>query len=116
MPAPVEAISQQVVWKHPEVKRFARALVAAALERQEEEGFTTDLVEDAARGDGPGIAGTVISILKDAHVIQPMGITNNGVFFPLRRASERPASRSRWLNVYKLASPEIARAFLRANP
>lgn len=114
MSAPSAAINQQVAWKNPEMRRFAVALVKAALALSGED-FTTDVVTDEQRGTGNGIAGSVATILKDAHVLEPVGFTSNGIWYALRRKSERPNAKSRWLNVYRLASPEIAGAFLRNN-
>lgn len=113
MSAPSIAINQ-VAWKNPEMRRFAVALVRAALELKGED-FTTDIVADSIRGDGHGIAGSVTTILKDAHVIVPVGVTQNGIFYAQRAQSTRPNAKNRYLNVYRLASPEIAGAFLRNN-
>ncbi len=114
MSAPREAINQQFAWKNPEMRRFAVALIRAAL-AQGGEDFTTDIVDDSLRGDGHGIAGSVATVLKDAHVIHPVGVTQNGIFYAHRRQSERPGAKARYVNVYKLADRAVAAAFLRAN-
>ena len=110
----LEPISQEVVWKNDEVRRFAVALVAAALECGAEE-WTTDLVPDAVRGSGQGIAGSVVELLKNANVIEPVGILQCGVWYPKRQKSTRPGCRSRYLSVHRLKSAPLARAFVRRN-
>ena len=54
MPAPADAIHQQIAWKNSEMRNFATALVRHALEKLGEGSafFTTDIVSDAERGDG----------------------------------------------------------------
>ncbi len=113
-----EAIAQEVVWKNDEVRRFAVALVAKALETcrmGEDCTFTTDIVPDELRGDGPGIAGSVVELLKNAHVIEPVGITQAGEWYPKRLKSTRPGCKSRYLCVHRLVSVGVARAFLKRN-
>ena len=119
MPAPAEAICQEIAWKNPELRRFCVALVKAAL-AQSDPDFTTDIVPDQVRtcgvdAPGTGMAGSAVTLLKNASVIQPMGITQGGVFYANRRMSERPGAKSRWLNVYHLTSRAIAREFLARN-
>jgi hypothetical protein len=122
MPAPVNAVCQEVIWKNDEVLSFALSLVWHALAEyqpitKENDGstFTTDIVPDAERGSGPGIAGSVITMLQAASVIQPVGIESNKQWYPLRIKSTRPAAAARWVNVYRLASRELAQAFLCRN-
>lgn len=91
------------------------ALVKAALEQGESAQWTTDIVPDDKRGTGPGMAGSAVTILKSAHVIEPVGIVNDGVFFARRQASERPGAKARWLNVYQLVSSATAKSFLEKN-
>ena len=106
-----EAIAQEVVWKNGEMQRFAVALVRRALDAGGH--FTTDIVPDTERGDGSGIAGSVIELLKNANVIQPVGHTHGGQWFALRTKSTRPDRKSAWLCVYQLTSPALAEAFLK---
>jgi hypothetical protein len=104
------AIAQETVWKNAELQRFAVALVKRALARGGH--FTTDIVPDSERGDGPGIAGSVVELLKNASVIQPVGHTHNGQWFALRTQSTRPERKSAWLSVYQLTSAALALEFL----
>ena len=95
------------------------ALVRAALARTEAD-FTTDIVTDGIRElggarSGPGIAGSATTLLKNASVIQAVGVCKDGTFYAARRASERPGAKTRYVNVYRLASREIAEAFLQRN-
>ena len=104
------AIAQEIVLKNPELQRFAVELVRRALPAGGH--FTTDLVPDEIRGDGHGIAGSVVELLKNAGVIQPVGHTHNGQWFALRTKSTRPDRKSAWLCVYQLTSHALAQAFL----
>ena len=105
------AIAQEIVWKNPELQRFAVALVQRAVEKGGH--FTTDIVPDDLRGDGTGIAGSVIELLKNAHVIVPIGHTDaSGQWYALRMKSTRPDRKSAWLCVYQLTSPARAESFL----
>jgi len=114
MPAPAIAIAQQVIWKNDEVHRFAVALVRAALGRRDRgvHTFTTDIVPDAERGTGTGIAGSVVTMLKNANVIQPAGIVRDGKFYAERMMSAREGRKSAWNNVYSLTSGALAAEFL----
>jgi hypothetical protein len=106
-----EAIAQEVVWKNDEIRRFAVNLVRRALAQGGH--FTTDIVPDTERGSGPGIAGSVIELLKNANVIQPVGYTApNGTWYALRCKSTRPDRKSAWLSVYQLTSAGMAESFL----
>jgi len=117
MPAPSTAIAQEVIWKYNQVLVFAVALVEAALVRMKMgvTEFTTDIVPESARGDGPGIPGSVINLLQYAHVIAPAGITQDKVFYPLRIKSTRPGAQARHIGVYRLTSRQMAEAFLARN-
>jgi hypothetical protein len=106
------AIAQEIVWKNSELQRFAVALVRHALE-QGRPLFTTDIVPDLERGDGPGIAGSVIELLKNANVIQPVGHTAEGLWYALRVKSKRPDRKSAWLGCYRLTNDGMAAEFLR---
>lgn len=111
MSAPATAVNQQIVWKNAEMFRFAVALVTHALAAGGE--FTTDIVPDAERGSGPGIAGSVVELLKNASVLAPVGITQHGVWYPKRQKSSRANCNARYLCVYTLTSREVAVEFLR---
>lgn len=106
-----EAIAQEVTWKNGEVQRFAVALVRRALSAGGH--FTTDIVPDDERGDGPGIAGSVVELLKNANVIQPVGHSQHGQWFALRMKSARPGRKGAWNAVYQLTSAGMAEAFLK---
>jgi len=108
------AIAQEIVWKNPELQRFAVALVRHALAKGRPL-FTTDIVPDAARGDGHGIAGSVVELLKNANVIKPVGHMSEGQWYAMRVKSKRPDRKSAWLGVYKLTSAGMAEAFLRCH-
>lgn len=112
-----QGIHQEMVWKHPEMRTFAISLVEHAVELlgQAVSNFTTDVVPDSDRGDGQGVAGSVVELLKNASVIEPVGINADGTWYALRVASERPGSKSRFISVYKLTSRAIAEEFLRRN-
>lgn len=105
-----DAIDQQIIWKNAELQGFAVELVRRALEKGGH--FTTDVVPDTQRGDGHGIAGSAVELLKTAGVIQPVGHTHEGKWFALRTKSSRPDRKSAWLNVYQLTAPAVAQAFL----
>lgn len=111
------AIAQQVIWKNPAIRRFAISLVRHALEQSDR--FTTDIVPDADRLDdhgqplGTGIAGSVIELLKNANLIQPVGHTGmDGAWYALRKKSNRPDRKGAWVCVYRLSNPALARSFL----
>lgn len=108
-----EPICQQVAWKNDEMKRFALALVRHALEAGAE--FTTDIVPDSERGTGTGIAGSVIELLKHAHVLEPVGVLANGEWYPKRIISARPGCKSRYVGVYRLTSRWQAVKFMERN-
>jgi len=105
-----EAIQQQAAWK-PELLRFAVALVRRAV-ASGEAMFTTDIVPDDERGDGPGIAGSAVELLKSANVIKPVGFDHHGEWFAKRQKSTRPDRKGAWLAVYQLTSHGMAEAFL----
>ena len=120
MPAPAPAIMQEVIWKNDEVMSFACSLVRHALEKLNVgvTHFTTDIVPDAERGPmiggkpGNGIAGSVVTMLKNANVVAPVGIYQDKMFFPHRAKSTRASAKTRWLNVYRLTSRQLAESFL----
>lgn len=118
MSVAAEAIAQQVVWKNGEMLRFACALIRRALALPVEPGqFTTDIVPDSERGDGHGIAGSVVDILKKSSLLEPVGIVQRGpdnqpTFYAHRLKSTRADAKSRWLNVYRLTSRALAQEFL----
>ena len=114
MPAPAAAVHQQITWKNSEMLNFATALVRHALEQPGAE-FTTDIVPDAERGDGHGIAGSVVEMLKNASVLEPVGFTQHGIWYAKRVISTRPNCKSRYLCVHRLCSRASAEEFLRRN-
>jgi hypothetical protein len=106
-----DAICQQFVWKSPEMLRFAVNLVKEA--RKAGGVFTADIVPTEQRGTGQGIAGSVMSSLVKAGVIEAVGHKDaNGNWFALRRKAARPERNGAWLSVYRLSSNGIADAFL----
>lgn len=106
------AIQQQIVWKNYEVRSFAVSLIRHALMLAT---FTTDIVPDAERGNGTGIAGTCIEVLRTAGLIEPVGIIQGGTFYQHRIKSTRPGRNGAWINVYQLTSIALAHEFLRRN-
>lgn len=112
-----EAIAQEVVWKNDEIRHFAVELVSRALEQTVAgaQHFTTDIVPDAERGTGTGIAGSVVELLKNANVLEPVGIWSGGKWYPEREKSTRPGCKARYLCVLKLKSRAMAETFLRRN-
>jgi hypothetical protein len=109
-----QAIHTEIVWKNPEVQNFAVALVKHALELNGQ-NFTTDIVPDTERGSGTGIAGTVVELLKNAGLVESVGVVQHGVFYQHRMKSTRDGRNSAWLNVYRLKSHGLAQEFLRRN-
>lgn len=112
-----EAIAQQTIWKNFEMQQFAVTLIEKALAKGGH--FTTDIVPDSLRSatnghPGTGIAGSAVELLKNAKVIQPVGMLDSGgQWYALRTKSTRPDRKSAWLNVYQLTSHAIAQEFLR---
>lgn len=106
------AIETEIVWKNDELKNFCVELVKRAL-ASDAATFTTDLVPDAVRGSGLGIAGSAANILKTAHVIEPVGVFHGGKFYPEKVLSQREGRNSSAVSVYRLLSVNIAREFLR---
>ena len=107
---------QEVIWKNDEVMGFAISLVKHALEKLAvgSTNFSTDIVPDSERGTGPGIAGSVVTMLQTANVLEPVGIFDgNRNFYPHRIKSTRPGAKFRYLGVYKLKGREVAESFLR---
>lgn len=117
MPAPAAATDQQIIWKSPEIMRFARSLIHHAIMATYAGNphFTTDVVPDADRGDGSGIAGSVVTMLKNASLIENVGVFSLGKFYADRAKSERPDAKGRFVAIYKLTSPALAQEFLRRN-
>lgn len=117
MPAPAPAVDQQSVWKNDEMLRFARALVREALKLMSEGTFkfTTDIVSDADRGTGTGIAGSVVTQLKHANVVEAVGLWRDGKFYAEREKSTREGRKDAWNNVYRLKSHAAGVSFLQHN-
>ena len=109
-----QAIHAEIVWKTPEVQKFAVALIKHALDLNGQ-NFTTDIVPDSERGTGTGIAGTVVEILKNANLLKSVGVTQGGVFYQHRMKSTREGRNSAWLNVYTITSTALAQEFLKRN-
>lgn len=112
-----EAIDQQDIWKAPEMKAFAIALVRVAVEKLKagQVHFTTDDVPEDKHPEGHGIAGSVIEKLKNASVIQPVGVMVAGKWYADRVRSMRPSSKGRWIGKYELCSLHNGAEFLRRN-
>jgi hypothetical protein len=117
MPAPAQAVDQQSVWKNDEMQMFARALVRAAVKLMSEgvSKFTTDIVGDADRGTGTGIAGSVVTQLKNANVIEAVGHFREQKFYAERERSTREGRKDAWNNVYRLTSHAAALEYLSRN-
>jgi hypothetical protein len=117
MPAPAPAVDQQVVWKNDEMLAFSISLIenALALLGAGVNKFTTDIVPDSDRGTGSGTAGSVITQLTNANVIEPVGVFVGQVFYQERVKSEREKSKGRWVDVHRLCSRSVAEEFLRRN-
>lgn len=110
------AIARQVAWKDAEVQAFAVSLVSHALSILDKAGmdeFTTDIVPDAERGTGTGIAGSVVNLLTQAHVIRPVGVWMGGAFCAKRVLSRRESTNARQLALHTLCSRAAAEEFLR---
>ncbi len=104
------------------MKAFAIALITHALRRLNagNDYFTTDCVTDAerivnGRHIGPGVPGSVITKLKNAHVIQPVGIFVGDKFYADSEKSKRGDAKTRPVDKYKLVTRAIAESFLRRN-
>ena len=108
---------QEVIWKNDEVLAFAVGLVKHALEKLQAgvTHFTTDIVPDAERGSGKGIAGSVVTMLQTASVIKPVGLEVEKVWYPLHIKSTRPSASARYVRVYQLTSADLAESFLQRN-
>ena len=122
MPAPAAAVDQQDIWKDDQMRAFAVALVTHALQQLNVGSlhFTTDCVPDAERVAGgihigPGVPGSVLTKLQNANIARPVGVFQNGVFYQHRVKSGRDEAKTRYVNVYELASRAAAEEFLRRN-
>lgn len=111
------AIDQQDIWKHGEMRDFAVALVSAAVAKLKagQVHFTTDDVAEDKHPQSSGIAGSVIEKLKNASVIQAVGVTHAGKWYADRIRSTRPTSKGRWIGKYELCSLHNGAEFLRRN-
>lgn len=112
-----DAIDQQDIWKPGEMHSFAVALVAAAVGRLKngQLKFSTDAVAEHDHPASPGVAGSVIEKLKNAHVIEPCGHLHEGVWCPDRVRSARETRKGAWICRYQLCSLAVANEFLRRN-
>ena len=111
-----EPIAQQETWRPDEMRGFKVGLIRAALKLLDEGivCFGADDVSDEFRGDGAGIAGSVIASLRAAHVIEDWwgddperGIRHG------RRKSKRPEAHARKVNLFTLCSRGAGEEFLR---
>jgi hypothetical protein len=112
-----EAIDQQDIWKPGEMRDFAIALVSAAITKLKagQVHFTTDDVAEDKHPQSSGIAGSVIEKLKNASVIQSVGVTHAGKWYADRIKSTRPTSKGRWIGKYELCSLHNGCEFLERN-
>jgi RNase P/RNase MRP subunit p29 len=111
------AIDQQDIWKPGEMRDFAIALVSAAVLKLKagQIHFTTDDVAEEKHPQSAGIAGSVIEKLKNASVIQAVGVTHAGKWYADRVRSTRPTSKGRWIGKYELCSLHNGSEFLARN-
>jgi len=112
-----QAIDQQDIWKPGEMRSFAIAVVAAGIHalKMGRLKFSTDDVSETDHPQSPGIAGSVIEKLKNAHVIESVGVVVGDKFYPDRIRSNRPNRKSAYIGLYKLCSLNIANEFLARN-
>ena len=122
MPAPAPAVDQQDIWKDAQMRAFACALVSHALARLNAGNihFTTDCVPNSERivdgvHIGNGVPGSVVTKLKNAHVIRAVGVVVAGKFYADSEKSHRDAAKTRPVDIYELCSRSIAEEFLRRN-
>jgi hypothetical protein len=122
MPAPAQAVDRQDIWKDAQMRHFAVALVSHALRRLNAGNihFTTDCVTNEERivngvHIGPGVPGSVITKLKNAHVIRAVGVIVAGRFYADSEKSSRDDAKTRSVDKYELCSREAAQEFLRRN-
>lgn len=107
--------SQQWIWKSPQMQSYAVAFVGAGMSLLNKATlvFASDDVPESSTPISSGIAGAVISSLSHAGIIEPVGVTMEGVWYPLRRASIRQSRHHAYVNVYRLSSRSVAEEFLR---
>ena len=112
-----QAIDQQDIWKPGEMRDFAIALVSTAVLKLKagQIHFTTDDVAEDKHPQSSGIAGSVIEKLKNASVIQAVGVTHAGKWYADRIRSTRPSSKGRWISKYELCSLHNGCEFLERN-
>ncbi len=110
-----QAIERECVWKSDEIRGAACALVKAGLDELNSgrDFFGPDCVPDELTYS-QGIMGSVVHMLREAHVIEDcfdhrpdVGIVHG------RRASRRPSANGRKVCLYRLTSRSMAEAFLR---
>ena len=111
------AIDQQDIWKPGEMRDFAIALVSAAVRKLKagQIHFTTDDVAEEKHPQSSGIAGIVIEKLKNASVIQAVGVMHADKWYADRVRSTRPTSKGRWIGKYELCSLHNGCEFLARN-
>jgi hypothetical protein len=122
MPAPQKAVDQQDIWKDAQMRHFAVALISHALARLNAGNihFTTDCVPDEERAIGGvhignGVPGSIITKLKNAHVIRAVGVFVNGKFYADSEKSHRGDAKTRPVDKYELCSRASAQEFLLRN-
>ena len=111
------AIDRQDIWKPGEMRSFAIALVAAGIHalKMGRLKFSTDDVAEADHPQSPGIASSVIEKLKNAHVIEAVGVIVGDKFYPDRIRSLRANRKSAYIGLYQLCSLSVANEFLARN-
>ncbi len=123
-PKPVweTARDQESMWKSRELLSYACAFVRAGLDLLDRGvGYvgSDDVPEAAIPGaDSPGIAGSAITMLRNASVIRDHWGTHPGAVPPVnhgRRRSKRESANSRKVGTYEIAGRQIAESFLIRN-
>ena len=113
---------QAQAFKHAELVRYACAFVAAGLALMDRgTGYvgSDDVGEEYQAGpDGPGIAGSAVTMLRNAGVIEDYWGNDAEAVPPVRggrRRSKRESANGRRVPVYGLSSRSLAETFLRRN-
>ena len=116
------ARDQEQAWKHDRVVRYAVGFVLAGLRLLDAgTGYvgSDDVADDCLPGDdSPGIAGSAITMLRNANVIRDYWGTHADAQPPVhggRRRSKRESANGRKVGTYSLASRAVAEEFLARN-
>jgi len=107
-----EARDIQFAWKSEAMRDAAVALVRAGIAQQDrgEPCFGPDDVPDSYEYGGQGICGSVIHVLRTAHIIEDYF----GPAYPHgRRKSRRATANGRKVCLYRLTNRGIAEALMR---